>query len=439
MLRFLVTNDDGITSPGLTRLASDLSLHGEVYVVAPAEQQSAKSQAITFLRPLHVNETAVIGAARAFTVDGTPADCAKWAIEELGKEGITFDYLFSGINLGANAGIAVYYSGTIAAAREGALHGVRSIAMSTDNHEASEFTYICSLIPKLLEMSSYLPASTVLSVNTPDLPAWEIKGVKVAKVAPWGYGEDYPFTRTEDGGFKMGIRRYDTGARAGNSFSSDYLERMDRGMKYDIDCIRCGYAAISPVSLGNTDEVALRKLSGMYHEEESLAVFVDVQDRIIAGLEDAGAFAASVSRFARCVNRLGMPSVIAEIAGQGSTIAGVTDNSDRAEFVLRREFSAWGSTDFARLMSRTSARRILLCGTETHTSVLRTALDFAEQGYDVSIIEDCCASRGERDHQLAIERMRDAGCKIVTCRAAIVEMLYSTRHPAAGDILAMLD
>ena len=194
MKKVLVTNDDGIDVRGLTALVGALDEKFEVYAVAPMEQQSAKSMAVTFLREVSVEKKEVPGAAEAYALDGTPVDCVRWAVDWFAERDITFDYLFSGINLGANVGIAAYYSGTIGAAREGALAGIRSIALSVGTHKSTHCEDICSLIPKLIEMADSLSPQTILSVNTPDLPPWEVRGLRIAEVAPSGYAEKYSFS-----------------------------------------------------------------------------------------------------------------------------------------------------------------------------------------------------------------------------------------------------
>ena len=124
--RILVTNDDGIHAPGLKsceRIAKALSK--DVWVVAPESEQSAASHSLTLRRPLRLRRL----APRRYTVDGTPTDCSVMALRELLKDHPP-DLLLSGVNFGANLGEDVTYSGTVAAAMEGTLLGVPSIAMS---------------------------------------------------------------------------------------------------------------------------------------------------------------------------------------------------------------------------------------------------------------------------------------------------------------------
>ena len=455
MKRFLVTNDDGIKAAGIVRLVSELSAYGEVYVAAPATQQSAKSQSITFMREVSITETAMLGAAAAYEVGGTPADCINWGVGWFGEKGISFDQVFSGINLGANVGLAAYYSGTIGAAREGALQGVRSIALSVGTHLATEFDYTCSLIPKLIEMSDSLSPSTILSFNAPDLPMWAVKGVRIAEAAPWGYGENYVFSEVGEGRFQMAQQLHDWAAKkfskehegaygklsaGGKDFMSD-LPLGAEELKYDFDCFYSGYASVSPLISHVSDRTALSRLNGLFPQEKTLVVITDVQDKLVSGVTDKERFEENIIKLAKCVGRLDLPSVITELYGSGQTVSAVAEGANRggrSETVLRREYSAWGSVEFARLMNTSSVERIIIAGLETHSGVLQTALGSVERGYDVTVIEDCCASGSDHDHKMAIERLRDAGCTVMTLKAAVTQMLYMVSHPAAGSVMKII-
>lgn len=252
-MNILITNDDGINAEGIKALVRAASEYGDVYVAAPASQQSAKSQSLTFLRPVEITEKNPQFARRAFAVDGTPTDCVKWAVPWFEDKGITFDYLFSGINMGANTGLAAYYSGTISAAREGGLHGIRSIAFSVQSHDASEFDYTLGLLPHVMKMADALDPSTVLSVNAPNLPADEVKGVRIVEAAPWGYGEAYLFRKEEDGLYQMG------GVPLGNSDLPL--------LRYDYDCLHLGYASISPLITHMSDSEACGRLNDLFAAE----------------------------------------------------------------------------------------------------------------------------------------------------------------------------
>ncbi len=133
-MKILLTNDDGIHAPGIAALFDAISSMGEVVVIAPATVQSAMSHGITFHRPLMVREVDVNPRLRGFAIDGTPADCVKIGLRTMWGErfgaGTRPDLVVSGMNSGANVGINVIYSGTIAAAIEAAFLGVPAIAVS---------------------------------------------------------------------------------------------------------------------------------------------------------------------------------------------------------------------------------------------------------------------------------------------------------------------
>ncbi len=127
-MQILLTNDDGIFAPGLAALYKELVKMGDVTVVAPADSRSGASHSITFSRPLVCNKVDINGQFTGFSIQGSPADCVKLAVMQLHEGPI--DLLVAGINNGANAGINVYYSGTVAAAMEGAFLKIPAVAMS---------------------------------------------------------------------------------------------------------------------------------------------------------------------------------------------------------------------------------------------------------------------------------------------------------------------
>jgi 5'-nucleotidase len=182
----LVSNDDGIHSHGLAALVDAVAALGEVVVVAPDREQSAVSHSLTLHRPLRVNE---IAPAR-FAVDGTPTDCVNLAIN--GILGRRPALVVSGINLGANLGDDVTYSGTVSAAMEGTLLGVPSIAVSLVGREHFDFgaaaAVTARLVARVLERG--LPADTLLNVNVP--PAGDgipPKGMAITRMGRRRYGD----------------------------------------------------------------------------------------------------------------------------------------------------------------------------------------------------------------------------------------------------------
>lgn len=181
--RIFVTNDDGVFSEGIERLASVLSGVGEVVTVAPDQERSAAGHSLTLHNPLRAT---LVGDGR-WSVDGTPTDCVNWGILHLMKEARP-QLLFSGINLGLNLGDDVTYSGTVSAAFEGTLIGVPSVAISQEIETGFTFDaaadFAVRLARRLLERS--LPPGTLLNVN---IPAGTPRGVRVAPLGKRHYGE----------------------------------------------------------------------------------------------------------------------------------------------------------------------------------------------------------------------------------------------------------
>lgn len=170
-MRILVTNDDGIYSPGIAALAEVAARFGEVRVVAPDVEMSSAGHSISAARPLSYKPTPIAGI-EAYRVNGTPADCVA-----LGKElwqGV--EVVLSGINLGANIGNAMWHSGTLAGAKQAALHGLRGIALSAPAGDAEpDFAALKPWVATVLEL--LLPARDLCLVNV-NLPAQRPRGVR---------------------------------------------------------------------------------------------------------------------------------------------------------------------------------------------------------------------------------------------------------------------
>ena len=174
----LITNDDGIHSKGLERLAGIASAFGRVWVVAPDGQRSAASHSITFHHPLDVFPCDYpVRGVRAFTCSGTPADCARIGILHLLPE--KPDVLLSGINFGYNMASDIQYSGTVGAALEAAFLGVHAIAVSYGNFSFNATDIVDRYLPGLLEeyMEKPLPANQIWNINFPDCAAEECMGI----------------------------------------------------------------------------------------------------------------------------------------------------------------------------------------------------------------------------------------------------------------------
>jgi 5'-nucleotidase len=175
----LVTNDDGITAPGITALYESVKDLGQVEVVAPETAQSAMGHAISVQKPMLTRRVQVNGKFEGWSVDGRPADCVKLAMEKLLPQ--RPDFVLSGINAGANTGMNVLYSGTVAGALEGAFFGVPSLAFSLEVADDFSFTRAGEVARAVFEafIASRPSGTTCLNVNIPALGEGWPRGVRV--------------------------------------------------------------------------------------------------------------------------------------------------------------------------------------------------------------------------------------------------------------------
>ncbi len=196
-MRILLTNDDGIFAPGLAAIYKELTSIGEVMVVAPADSQSGTSHSITFNGPLICNKVEIQGLFTGFSVQGSPADCVKLAVMQLCDKPV--DLVVSGINGGANAGINVYYSGTVAAAMEAAFLRIPSVAMSLAREENMDFERAAKHCLKVLKKLLPLNIGDVININIPPLSKGEPKGIRVTPQSTGGFHEHYIRQQNEQG------------------------------------------------------------------------------------------------------------------------------------------------------------------------------------------------------------------------------------------------
>ncbi len=181
--RILVTNDDGIYSEGLKKLAAALREVGEVIVVAPDREQSAASHALTLNHPLRLLQL----AENEWTVDGTPTDCVNLAVQYLLRDRRP-DLVVSGINFGPNLGDDVTYSGTISAAFEGALLNIRSIAFSATIGENFSFDRCARFAAGMVGQMIDRPADPAIVLNV-NFPLGEFRGVRITRLGKRIYTE----------------------------------------------------------------------------------------------------------------------------------------------------------------------------------------------------------------------------------------------------------
>ncbi|MEO6461884.1 MAG: 5'/3'-nucleotidase SurE [Candidatus Eisenbacteria bacterium] len=196
-MNILVTNDDGIASPALLGLRAALGGLGRVFIVAPDRDQSATSHSLTLYRPMRIENP----EPDVWAIDGTPTDCVMVATH--GLLPVPPDLVVSGVNRGPNMGDDVFYSGTVAAAIEGAMQGLPALAVSLVVEGLADYTYACAFTRRLVDAvrAQGMPPKSVLNVNVPALPAAAITGVEVTKLGKRVY-DDALIERTDPRGRK---------------------------------------------------------------------------------------------------------------------------------------------------------------------------------------------------------------------------------------------
>lgn len=246
-MRILITNDDGIQAPGLEALKTiAATLSDDIWVVAPETEQSCASHSLSLRRPLRIRSL----SPRIYAVDGTPTDCVLLAVKEIIKDKKP-DLVLSGINRGSNLGEDVTYSGTIAAAMEGTLLDIPSIALSQSisREKAVPWETPIHYAPKLIKqiLTKGVPNNTLININFPELPIEEIKGVKV----------------TPQGKRKLGDNLYRNIDPEGTPYywigPVRTIAKDPQGS--DLEAIGEGYIAVTPIYLDLTNYAVLEQLS----------------------------------------------------------------------------------------------------------------------------------------------------------------------------------
>lgn len=190
-MRVLLTNDDGIYAPGLAAMEKQLRGLGDLTVAAPSTEQSGVGHAITFLTPLTAKEVFDGDRSRGWAVDGSPADSVKLGIAEFCPERPSL--VVSGINGGLNAGINVLYSGTVAAAIEGAFFGITSIAVSLEWNDHFNFMRAAEIAIDVIStiLATEPPAGSLFNVNIPTKALSGMPEVRVVPMSIARYGEAF--------------------------------------------------------------------------------------------------------------------------------------------------------------------------------------------------------------------------------------------------------
>jgi 5'-nucleotidase len=250
-MEILVTNDDGIESHGLHSLAEALQKIGNVHVIAPAHQQSAVGHALTIETPLRTYSYYLNGLRFGTAISGTPSDSVKLAVSALLEK--KPDLVVSGINFGRNTSLNILYSGTVAAATEGMLLGIPSIAVSLDAYTRKVDTSIAAEYATMIaEKISEFPIGkhTFLNVNVPNLPKDKIKGIKITRLSRSEWKDHYE-------------KRSDPFGRDYYWFSGEYFinEKEDEA---DDHAVKSGYVSITPVEFNFTENIITESLKNIF-------------------------------------------------------------------------------------------------------------------------------------------------------------------------------
>lgn len=245
-MEILLTNDDGIYAPGLESLERELQKLGHVTVVAPATEQSGVGHSITFLSPLICKEVYQGERRRGWAVEGSPADCVKIGIFEFCAR--RPDLVVSGMNGGLNAGINVLYSGTVAAAIEGAFYGITSVAVSMEFAEHARYDQAADIGRRVIEqiLKRKGPEPQLYNVNIPTAALDRDPQVRIVPMSVLQYGENY-------------IRRQDPKGRTYYWASPDPAPRLT-DYETDLSALRQGFVTLSPLQYDMTDRVALQRM-----------------------------------------------------------------------------------------------------------------------------------------------------------------------------------
>ncbi len=252
-MRILLTNDDGIYAPGIAALEAKLPALGDVSLVAPATEQSGVGHSITYLEPLVCKKVFVGDVFRGYAVEGSPADCVKLGVSELVDKPV--ELIVSGINGGLNAGINVLYSGTVAAAIEGAFFRYNSFAVSLEYDPHADFEMAADLAMKLIReiLGRKDAAPQLYNINIPTAATKLARagGKPQVHCVPMGverYGDHY-------------IRRQDPKGRDYYWSTSDPPPRRTEHAT-DLTMLFEGHITVTPLKYDLTDQAAYSEMSG---------------------------------------------------------------------------------------------------------------------------------------------------------------------------------
>ena len=243
----LVTNDDGVTAPGIRNLVESVKDLGKVVVVAPDKPQSGMGHAITIGIPLRLHPISIFEGVEAWQCSGTPVDCVKLAVDKILHR--KPDLCLSGINHGSNHSINVIYSGTMSAAVEAAIESIPSVGFSLlDYSVEADFTgarkYARLIVQQLLR--HFLDKHLVLNVNIPAIPEELIVGMKICRQAYAKYEEDF-------------VERHDPNGRKYYWLTGKFVN-FDKGRDTDVWALEHNFVSVVPVQFDLTNYVLKSKI-----------------------------------------------------------------------------------------------------------------------------------------------------------------------------------
>ncbi|MBU8911753.1 MAG: 5'/3'-nucleotidase SurE, partial [Desulfobacterales bacterium] len=244
-MKILLTNDDGYSAPGIQVLYETLRSYHEIILAAPDREKSAVGHGITLNEPIRIDKINLNGGGEGYAIAGTPADCVKLGLFKLCTT--PPDLVISGINPGSNTGVNINYSGTVGAAREAALNGLLSMAVSIKRGKTIDFQgmsrFIGDLVDKVCDYG--LPAGTFLNINAPDISLNEVRGVKITRQASNNLSKKFE-------------KRIDPKDRSYYWYGS--INQVDGEQDTDINALSKNYISITPIQCDITDYTAMTEM-----------------------------------------------------------------------------------------------------------------------------------------------------------------------------------
>lgn len=252
-MKILLTNDDGVFAPGIRAIAEALKAEHDITIAAPSEQRSGASHSFTCSEfGISVKRIELLGLEDipTYAIGGTPSDCAKLGMSLMPQRP---ELVISGINHGSNLGMDTLYSGTVGAAMEAVLYGIKAIAVSNYSFEPKNFDSCIFALEKAMQLMQENSELMLLNVNAQDGPRENCKGVRLTPLGYHKYPEEYDVIKND-----MGEEMY---------YSRQGIIYMS-GEDDDVDdrWLQKGYAAITPLQMSFTDEAMLQKLKKGWQE-----------------------------------------------------------------------------------------------------------------------------------------------------------------------------